>query len=95
MTVEECVYWLAVGYVETESLRPAEEAFASGMAFALLRNVEMLEEAEMHASEWALTCARAKKASHARQCLVAGALCREAIRAVERERAAARERGLG
>ncbi|NUP13781.1 MAG: hypothetical protein HOW73_47705 [Polyangiaceae bacterium] len=94
-TVEECVYWLAVvGFTGRQLsyacdacacvVRRADVGYVHQIAARLLSEVRL----------WRRYPGSDREGHYERQCLVAWALCREAIRAIERERAERERSGL-
>lgn len=79
MTVEECVYWMAVA----DAFAPSNYSPRTAIFWALVRHPRGLTEWLKIYLGWAR---HARSESDRLAALVAWRLCREAIRAVERER---------
>lgn len=81
MTVEECVYWLAVVQAACEYTGGASGRAAYVAALAVERNVDWLRLE-------AAACLRLARVGNLKRApyLTTWALCRAAIRAIERER---------
>lgn len=85
MTIEECVYWLAVVSATADECSRAASSRASWLTWLLVsRDLERLREERRQAVDFARIHVRNKPGKRA--WLTLWALCCEAIRAIERER---------